>query len=52
MRLVLIPNILHTPAAVFDAMCPADQELTRRLLWVLIGAGQGLNVATIKVGDD
>lgn len=49
---MLIPHILHTPTTVFDAMCPVDQELTRRLLWVLIGGGQGLNVATVKVGND
>lgn len=49
-RLILIPHVLHTPAALFDTYSPADQELTRRLLRVLIGGGQGLNIATVHPG--
>lgn len=46
--LILIPNILHTPAATFWEMPWVLQEKTRRLLQPFIAAGWAGNLATIR----
>lgn len=49
--LILVPNILHTPVAVFHEQPHIIQERTRRLLLTFIAAGWAGNVNLVKRED-